>query len=557
MATPTIAGLYARAPEWLRHAGFITAIGAGIALVAGLVHATGGGDGPYTYVMVLPLLLAAGLYGLLGGTVTGAVGGLSLGPIMPADAAGGLAQSPEEWLVRVAAFVLVGLVAGAGTDRLRRSASAERAALRRDPPTGLPNQVAFREDLGSRLDMPEGGKREIAAVLVRATDLEDIVDVTGIAGGDQVMRELGEHVCRVCPEVRQAYRFAAAELALLVEFDNRQGLQRLARTLHDVAGTSLVVDGAPVRVEPALGIGHTGADATGRADELVRRARVALRRAVELDRDWVSYEPSLETDDGASVALIARAGEALEAGEFELHYQPKIHLADGRPAGAEALVRWRQPETGIVPPGSFMPKLERTSLIDAFSRFIVRTATDFARSGVLVPVSVNLAPRNLADDALVNALIEGLRQTGTPPAHLEVEITESALMRDPERAIVLLHRLREHGVGVSIDDFGTGYASFAYLRQLPATDLKIDRAFVRPLEGEPRTARLVLAMIEAGHALDLTVTAEGVETAEQARILTDLGCDSGQGFLWSPARPQAELRQWLAAHPDRPDPSPH
>lgn len=497
--------------------------------------------------MLLPLLLGAAVYGWPGGVLVGALSAtlVAAGPGLFAAMSNTFDQPLDEWLVRLGVFVLVGLIAGGWRDRLHWQARAELNALRFDSATGLPNQAAFMEDLKARLGTRAHPSDELAAILVRATDLADIVDVTGIDGGDHLMRELGQHLRRVCPEVQGAYRFSASELALIVECENGQGLRRIARTLHDAAAASLEVDGAPVRIEPALGIGHTGADAAHGAEELIRRARIALRRAVSLDRDWVSYEPALETDNAASVELIARAQEALEAGEFELHYQPKIRLADGRPAGAEALVRWRRPGQGIVPPGTFMPKLEQTSLIDAFSRFVVRTATDFARSGMLVPVSINLAPRNLADDTLINTLIEGLEQTGTSPEYFEVEITESALMRDPEHTVGLLSRLRDHGIGVSIDDFGTGYASFSYLRRLPATNLKIDRAFVRPLEGDPKTARLVLAMTEAGHALDLGVTAEGVETAEQARILADLGCDLGQGYLWSAARPEQELRQWL------------
>ncbi len=272
---------------------------------------------------------------------------------------------------------------------------------------------------------------------------------------------------------------------------------------------------------------------------------MALRRAQVLEKDWVSYEPEFDTDSRKTINLIARVETALESGEFELHYQPKMRLASGGLAGCEALARWRRPGEGIVPPAAFMSKLEKTSLIDQFSRFVVRTATDFAHSGLLVPVSINLAPRNLLDDGLIDGLIDGLRQTNTPARMFEVEITESALMREPEHTIHLLERLREHGIGVSIDDFGTGYSSFAYLRRLPATDLKIDRAFVRPLEGDAKARRLVLAMIESGHALGMTVTAEGVETEAQARILADLGCDRGQGFLWSAARPEAELREWL------------
>ncbi|NEZ02979.1 GGDEF domain-containing protein [Wenzhouxiangella sp. XN201] len=492
--------------------------------------------------MLLPVLLAAAAYGLAGGLAMALAGSLLIGPFMPLDVADATAQPLEHWLVRGGVFLMVGTVAGGLFDFLRQAARKQIRAARVDSTSGLLNQTALKHDLGVRIANPEAGT--LAVVLVRATDLVELVDVIGIERADRVMGELGDHLQRVCPELRCVYRFSTSELACIARTRGHRELKRLARRVHDVAGTSMEVDDAPVRIEPALGIGHAGGEGEIQPQEYIRRARVALRRAISGESKWVTYEPALESSGGESMQLIARAEKALERGEFELHYQPKLTLDRREPAGAEALIRWRASD-GLVAPGAFMPKLENTSLIQSFTQFVLRTATDFARSGILVPVSINFAPRNLADDTLVNELIKGLRETGTPPEHMEIEITESTLMREPETAIRLLSRLRDHGVGVSIDDFGTGYSSFAYLRRLPATNLKIDRAFIRPLEGDGKSRRLVLAMIEAAHSLDMSVTAEGVETEAQATILAELGCELGQGFLWSPALPGDELRAWL------------
>lgn len=529
--------------RWLRH--LLTVMGVLVLVVScrSLVYNTGGASGAYTYVMLLPILIGAAAYGLAGGVVTAVVGSLLLGPVMPFDVAEATPQSMESWLVRAGVFLMVGAVAGGLFDYLRREARGRLRAARIDPTTGLHNQVALEHDLGARIASPGDGK--LAVVLLRATDLDELVDVIGIQRADRVMGELGKRLQRAHPELRRVYRFSASQLGCIARTKGHHELKRLARTVHDAAGASIEVDEAPVRIEPALGIGHAGGDEEIRAEEYIRRARIALRRAVAREANWVTYEPALESSGDDSMQLIARAGKALESGEFELHYQPKVTLERREPAGVEALVRWRRGDEGLVPPGAFMPKLEQTSLIETFTRFVVQTATDFARTGILVPVSINFAPRNLVDDALISELIKGLRETGTAAEHMEIEITESALMRDPESAIRLLRRLRDYGVGVSIDDFGTGYSSFAYLRRLPATNLKIDRAFIRPLEGDAKTRRLVLAMIEAAHSLDMSVTAEGVETEAQADILTDLGCQFGQGFLWSPALPEDELRDWL------------
>jgi len=308
------------------------------------------------------------------------------------------------------------------------------------------------------------------------------------------------------------------------------------------------VNGVPVRLEPVIGMGLQDSEPAADAQELIRRARVALRRATISEADWVTYEPALESGTAEEMALIARVPEALQRGEFELHYQPKVELASGTALGVEALLRWREPDGRLIPPDAFLPKLEHTSLIAMMSRFVIREAVAFALHTAHIPVSINLAPRNLVDEELITSLIRRVRQSGLPPSYFDVEVTESAIMRDTRKTIALMQRLREQGLGVSIDDFGTGYASFAYLQQLPVTSLKIDRFFVATLERDPKSWRIVQAMIEVADALGLTVVAEGVETADQARLLTDLGCHAGQGFYWSPALPPPDLLAWLDRH---------
>lgn len=511
-----------------------------------LVHFTGGTPNEHAHFMYVPVFLAAAAFGMTGGLVAGLLAGIMLGPVLGGNL-DSLHTIMTSWGVRTLWFMAIGAGAGLLIQMIKSLGRDRRAQALRDPSTGLPNQAALLEDLTSLIISKKGTKTHIAVVLMRATDFNEILEVLGISEGDRIIKEVSLQLCKTCPEVLGSYRFGTSALALVLETENGEDVRRVAQMLHDTAAASFALDGVPIRIEPALGIGHAASDATLNAHEILRRARVALGRAVTLERELVSYEPEFDTAKSATLELVACAEQALNAGEFELHYQPKIRLGDRQPAGAEALARWRRPHEGIVAPGSFMPKLERTSLIDAFSRFVINTAAEYARSEPLVPVSINLAPRNLTDDSLADELIESLREAGVAPECIEIEITESGLMREPESTIRILRRLRDHGIGVSIDDFGTGYASFGYLRKLPVTGLKIDRTFVKPIAGDARTRRLVLAMIEAGHALDLTVTAEGIETEEQARILTDLGCDLGQGFLWSPALEKADLDVWLVS----------
>ncbi|SES17248.1 diguanylate cyclase (GGDEF) domain-containing protein [Vreelandella subterranea] len=522
----------------------------GILLSAGtlLVNFTGGTPNENAHFMYVPIFLAAAIYGVVGGVVTGLFAGLMLGPVIGGNM-DSLNTIMTTWGVRTLWFVAIGACSGLLIQLINFLSNEQRKKVLHDPSTGLPNQAALIEDLAAQITPESIKKTPIAVVLIRATDHSEFVEVFGIEEGDRIIDTVSQQLTQSCPEVQKSYRFGTSELALIVDSKNDEDLERVSHLLHAAASATFMVDDLPVRIEPALGFGHghNERDVTRHPLEIVRRARVALEKAVILERQMMSYEPDFDTANRDSLELIARAEKGLHAGEFELHYQPKVRLTDRHLAGVEALIRWRRPDGEIVPPGMFMPKLERTSLIDAFSLFVIQTGIEYARSGLLVPVSINLTPRNLTNGSLVDALIESLRESGVPPEHFEVEITESGLMQEPESTIRGLNRLRDQGIAVSIDDFGTGYASFAYLRKLPVTGLKIDREFIRLLEDDAKTRRLVLTMIEAGHALDLSVTAEGIETEEQAKLLTEFGCDLGQGFLWSPALEASVLRERMAS----------
>ncbi|SBR48749.1 MULTISPECIES: putative bifunctional diguanylate cyclase/phosphodiesterase [unclassified Halomonas] len=522
----------------------------GILLSAGalLVNLTGGTPNENAHFMYVPIFLAAAIYGIVGGVVAGLFAGLMLGPVIGGNI-DSISTIITTWGVRALWFMAIGASSGLLIQIINFLSNEQRKKVLHDPSTGLPNQAALIEDLAAQITPESLEKTPIAVVLIRATDHNEFVEVFGIEEGDRIIYTVSQQLNQSCPEVQKSYRFGTSELALIVDYKNDEDLKRVSHLLHAAASATFIVDDVPVRIEPALGFGHVHneTDVTRHPLEIVRRARVALEKAVTLERQMMSYEPDFDTANRDSLELIARAEKGLKAGEFELHYQPKLRLADRHLAGVEALIRWRRPNGEIVPPGMFMPKLERTSLIDAFSLFVIQIGIEYARSGLLVPVSINLTPRNLTNDSLVDALIDSLHESGVPPEYIEVEITESGLMQEPESTIRGLGRLRDHGIGVSIDDFGTGYASFAYLRKLPVTGLKIDREFIRLLEDDAKTRRLVLAMIEAGHALDLTVTAEGIETEQQANILTEFGCDLGQGFLWSPALEESVLCQRMAS----------
>ncbi|HKO94387.1 MAG TPA: EAL domain-containing protein, partial [Polyangiaceae bacterium] len=289
---------------------------------------------------------------------------------------------------------------------------------------------------------------------------------------------------------------------------------------------------------------------------LLQRAELALNQAKAEGERYALYRAEKDTDARRRLVMFGMLRAALQRSELLLHYQPKVDLDTGDIVGAEALVRWDSPELGRVSPGEFIPLAEQTSLIKPLTSWVLEEAlrqlVAWETAGISTCVAINLSARNLTDEKLPERLSELLGQGNVMPERMIMEVTESAVMANPERAAVVLERLRELGVGLSIDDFGTGYSSLTYLRTLPAGELKIDRSFIRDIDQNENNAAIVVAVINLAHGLGLRVVAEGVETeAELARLVT-LGCDLAQGFLISRPLPAGDFAAFLATYPRSP-----
>lgn len=270
-------------------------------------------------------------------------------------------------------------------------------------------------------------------------------------------------------------------------------------------------------------------------DQLLRHADAALARAKSKRSRVEICSPVFDTFDPARLLLLGQVRRALEGDEFELHYQPKIDLRDGRVTGVEALLRWRHPEHGLLTPMNFIPLVEQTALVGPVTLHVLERALSqlvrWCERGVHLDMSVNLSARNLLDLALPSQIDELLRRHRIAPERLTVEVTESATMADPDRAAEVLCALRKRGIGISIDDFGTGNASIAYLIGLPANEIKIDRSIVTGICDDERAEAITRSMIDLARHLGLRVVAEGIETQAVLEQLTELGCDTGQGYL--------------------------
>lgn len=542
LVTDTEQGKYSifNARSEKRHVACLAILGMLLAAGTLIVYHTGGTAYAYPYLMLVPVLLASAWYRLAGGIVTAAVAG-SLMAVMPLEVDQSIAQETSNWLLRLGLYIGLGAFSGGLFQSIFHLNRGRERLMSTDQPSGLPNSLALRNQLADHLRWRRESEN-ITLVLMRVVDIADVLEALGIDASDELMAAIGRRITAATPPLAQLYRFSNSEIMLMLPGADKPDSDRIVRNLVAAGEDNVLVQGMPLRAQMVFGSGTAGPEAT--AEGLISEARMAMFAAMEKGISHQPYVHALRRRTLETIQLISRVREGLDKQEFELHYQPKIGLADDVVSGCEGLIRWRDGSGGFIPPGKFMPKVERTSLISPVTHFVMVEALRFAQACTGV-VSINFSVHNLLDCQLIQQLKTLLDEAGLPAERLEIEITESVLMQNLEAARKAIQTIRSFGMGVSIDDFGTGFASFEYLRHLPVTGLKIDRVFVTDLETDEKAQRLMACMIDVGQALDLDVTAEGVETAGQRDILRSLGCKQAQGFLYSPAMSDRAYTEWV------------
>jgi diguanylate cyclase (GGDEF)-like protein/PAS domain S-box-containing protein len=447
------------------------------------------------------------------------------------------------------------------------------AELRRqafhDPLTGLANRAAFFDRVEHAIERSMHTGDQIAVLYMDLDGFKRINDSLGHAVGDRVLAIIGERLSWAVRGEDLVARLGGDEFAILLEDPSQSAsVGLIADRIRTSVATPIGVGGKQVRAGVSIGIATSGTldfpDASlGRAplglaqlaDELVRNADVAMYESKQHGKDAVArYEPSMRLASALRLDTETALREAIEEHQFVVHYQPIVDLAEGRIVAVEALARWRRPGVGLVAPSDFIPIAEQTGLVRAMGAQLLRVACETAREWTTkaqVDLAVNLSPRQLQDPLLVGMVELALRDSGFDPARLVFELTESHILDDGVEALDRLARLRAMGIRLAIDDFGTGYSSLSYLEHLPVDILKIDRAFVVDLATAPKRAALVRAIIAMSGALGLTTIAEGVETAEQLRIVRALGCDQAQGFHLAGPLDAADSAAFLARDIER------
>ena len=428
--------------------------------------------------------------------------------------------------------------------RVRTAARETEHLALHDPLTGLPNRLHFQQCLERRL----GAGSSPAAVLLMDIDrFKEVNDTLGHDVGDRLLDEVGSRLRLVEGDKTVVARLGGDEFAVLLGGDDVHIEGMVARITRDIA-RPFDLGEVTLDVTASIGIAVTPRDGSSAA-LLLRRAEVAMYDAKRGLSGVARYCPDRDPNSARRLSLSGDLSRALEEGALELHYQPQADPVTGRIAGVEALLRWNHPLWGNVPPDEFIPLAEHTGLIRPLTRFVVETAirqcVEWRNAGTPVLMAVNISARNLLEPDLADTIARLLVQAGLPAALLKLEVTESAIFADPDRAVQALERLVDLGLSVSVDDFGTGYSSLTRLRDLPVHEVKIDRSFVRHLAEREEDRAIARAVVTLGHDLGLRVVAEGVEDEHSWRILQELDCDLVQGFFLARPMPSRVMTPWL------------
>jgi diguanylate cyclase len=417
-----------------------------------------------------------------------------------------------------------------------------------DELTGLPNRVLLEDRLAQAIAQADRDQRSFAIMVCDLDRFKRVNDSLGHKAGDQLLQEVARRLTDVVQHTDTVARIGGDEF-VLVGSGSDDALQLAARTIAALEAP-VCIDGIDVHTSPNIGIAHYPEDGAT-IEALLAHADAAMHSAKQRGRGNVErYVPGMHAGTAARVQLESDLHTAVALKQFELYYQPKVDTCTGAARSAEALIRWVHPKRGIVSPVEFIPLAEECGLIAVIGEWVIWEACRQMRvwqdAGMpSLRVSVNLAALQFRESGLVDSIRRALDDAGLQARYLEVELTESAVMSDPEQSVAILEQLSAMGVLVSVDDFGTGYSSMSYLRRFPIDKLKIDRVFINEITTRPEDASIVRAIVSLAHSLNLKVVAEGVETVAQLDFLKVVGCDEYQGYYFSRPLPAADFERLI------------
>jgi diguanylate cyclase (GGDEF)-like protein len=442
---------------------------------------------------------------------------------------------------------------------VRRQAEENLYQATHDALTGLANRAVLDARLQETIERHRRDGGRLALLLVDLDRFKEINDTLGHHSGDLLLRELGPRLAAAIGRGNVVARLGGDEFAVLLSEAEPAAAIAAAQAVRATLGQPTTLGNVTVEVEASVGIACWPADG-GDAETLLQHADVAMYAAKHSRAGVMRYRRETDPFSPDRLRLLADLYHAVEDNQLELFYQPKVEIATGEVVSVEALVRWRHPRRGRLDPDTFIPLAEPTGLIVPITTWVVKTAlshlADWERDGIGqgLGLAVNLSAHSLHDRTLAVAVRDVIDQAGISPSRVTVEVTESAVTADPQRAQAVLEALARDGVRVAIDDFGTGYTSLSQVSQLPVHELKVDKTFVLGMLNDHTKRAIVASIVELGRSLGLDVVAEGAETSKHWEMLRTLGCRIGQGYYVSPPLPVYELVRWLTEREGKPPP---
>jgi len=432
---------------------------------------------------------------------------------------------------------------------MKRQVSTLRHQAMHDSLTNLPNRVLLFDRLEKAIHTAREDEKVLALMLMDLDRFKEVNDTFGHQFGDSLLKQVAFRLTNQLHETDTVARLGGDEFAVVLpSLNHGDAAAAAARRILNTLEQPFVVEGQVLEVGASIGIAlfpEHGADAR----TLMRRADVAMYAAKQAQSGYRFHTEEQEPRSADQLALVVEMRHAIERGELELHYQPKLHLRSGLMTRAEVLMRWNHRKRGQLPPSLFVPIAERTGLIKSMTNWLLDQAMEQCRkwqdAGAPVHVAINISAKSLLDQALPGQVSSMLAKWDIDPRFLKIEITESSIMADPAHALAILSMLQSMGVRLSVDDFGTGYSSLTHLRELPIDEIKIDKSFVGGMNTSDADASIVRTVIDLAHNLGKQVCAEGVEDRQTWMRLREMGCDLAQGFWIARPMAAADLMRWL------------
>ena len=424
-----------------------------------------------------------------------------------------------------------------------------------DQLTDLPNRVLLRDRLDQAIHVGMREDRKLALFILDLDGFKEVNDTLGHYSGDRLLKHVALRLRAVGRGSDTLSRLGGDEFAILLPvIKEKSDVVVVLKKIQNAFQTPFMLDGLRLEVQASIGVAVFPDHGTD-VDTIMQRADVAMYAAKQTNQGYIIYSTDYDKHSPRRLTLMGELRQAIDNDELILHFQPKINIRTNTVTGAEALVRWQHPQHGFMPPDEIIPLAERTGLIKPLSMWVLKRAIEQALiwhgNKLKLNIAINISPSTLHDMELPDAITGVLASYTLAPHHITFEITEGSIIKDPARALEILTRLANMGIRISIDDFGTGYSSLAYLKKMPASEVKIDKSFVLDMLENENDAAIVRATIDLAHNLGMKVVAEGVENKETADCLAELGCDMLQGYYFSKPLASQDFSAWISDHTPR------